>query len=250
MTTQSIDGLKADSVPSKVARRLLVVWRNPVTRTFATVAQLNQLDDGRFVFNYMDNAQVEDGFFPLDEYPDIKTTYLSDSLPVFFANRVMSSGRGSYAEYLDRLGIASFASSEIPMEVLVRTGAGRATDTFHVVEAPVNEADRFESRFFVSGIAHIDGAVEIVRSLRSGASLALRAEPGNEANSRAVLLDADEGRPIGWVPDWLCDQVRTLMDDGFELRASVEQVNETAPLRLQVLCRIDAIKVRPASETA
>ena len=248
MTTQSIDGQIVSTTLSDVARRLLLVWQNPVTRKFATVAHLNQLDDGRFAFSYLEGVQSEEGFFPLDEYPDLDVTYLSDSLPVFFANRVMSSGRGSYAEYLDRLGLTSVASAEVPMEVLVRTGAGRATDTFHIVEAPSSRADRFESRFFVSGIGYIEGAVELVRSLQSGANLTLRPEPGNQANPRAVLLDAHDERPIGWVPDWLCDQVRTLMEDGFELRASVERINEAAPLRLQVLCRIDATKALPIHE--
>jgi hypothetical protein len=242
MTTQVIKRPSRSNAQSDIARRLLIVWRNPSTRMFATIGRLDQLEDGRFVFGYLESAKLADGFFPLDEFPDVSGTYISDALPVFFSNRIMSVDRGSYGEYLERLGLASLSSDEVPMEVLIRTGGGRATDTFHIVEAPIDEADRFESRFFVSGIGHIDGGAHLVRSLRAGVALSLRAEPSNEANSRAVLIDAEAGRPIGWVPDWLCDQVRTLMDDGFEIRASVDQVNENAPLRLQVLCRIEAIR--------
>jgi hypothetical protein len=250
MTTQLTERYGADhSSSSDVARRLLVVWRNPSTRRFATVARLDQLEDGRFAFSYSDKAECEEGFFPLDEYPDIRATYVSETLPVFFANRVMSVGRASYKEYLGRLGLASLSSSEVPMEVLIRTGGGRATDTFHIVEAPVDEADRFESRFFVSGIGHLAGAPDRVRQLRAGVNLQLRAEPTNEINSRAVLIDVEAEEPIGWVPDWLCDQVRTLMDEGFELRASVDQINVEAPLRLQVLCRIEAVRTKSNTAT-
>lgn len=244
MTTQLADWRDArHSGQSEVARRLLVVWRNPSTRRFSTVARLDQLEDGRFAFSYVDSAKFEDEFYPLDEYPDVHGTYVSDTLPVFFANRVMSVDRASYGEYLERLGLATLSSAEVPMEVLVRTGGGRATDTFHIVEAPVDEADRFESRFFVSGIGHIDGAPERVHSLRAGAVLRLRPEPSNEINDRAVLIDIEAERPIGWVPNWLCDQVSAMIDDGFELHASVEQVNVEAPLRLQVLCRIEAVRM-------
>jgi len=250
MTTQLTKQHDLGRSPSSdVARRLLVVWRNPSTRRFATVARLDQLEDGRFAFSYSDSAESEEGFFPLDEYPDVRATYVSETLPVFFANRVMSVDRASYKEYLGRLGLSSLSSAEVPMEVLVRTGGGRATDTFHIVEAPVDEADRFESRFFVSGIGHLAGASDRVRRLRAGVSLQLRAEPTNDMNPRAVLIDVEAEEPIGWVPDWLCDQVSSLMDEGFELRASVEQINVEAPLRLQVLCRIEAVRTKSNSAT-
>lgn len=244
MTTQLIDRQRIRP-DAQVARRLLVVWRNPSTRRFATIGQLDQLEGGRFTFSYSSSAAKEQGFFPLDEFPDLRKVYESETLPVFFTNRVMSVGRASYGEYLSRLGIAGLPADDVPMEVLARTGGGRATDTFHILEAPPGEKNEFSSRFFVSGIRHIDGALALVRSLHAGAELELRPDPMNEANPRAVLIDAADDRPIGWVPDWLCNQVRTLMEDGFELRATVDQVNADAPARLQVLCRVDVIRRQP-----
>ncbi|WP_314137776.1 HIRAN domain-containing protein [uncultured Plantibacter sp.] len=241
MTTQLHDRVASD-VPAQVLRRLSVVWRNPESRRFSPVGTLDQLDNGRFVFEYTAQAQSTDGFVPLDEYPDFGESYVSDALPVFFQNRVMSTGRVSYADYLDRLGLTGVSAEDIPMEVLVRSGGGRATDTFHIVEAPVHEGDEFSSRFFVSGIGHTEGAGVLVAALSAGDQLELRPDPANPANARAVLLDAQEGRPIGWVPDWLCEQVSELVESGVELRATVDRVNKDSPARLQVLCRID---VRP-----
>lgn len=223
-----------------VARRLLVVWRNPESRRFVVVAQLDQLVSGSFLFAYAERASSEPGFFPIDEYPDLKATYFSNSLPVFFSNRVMSSDRASYQEYLQRVGLASFRPDDVPMELLARTGGGRATDTFHVVESPLDEAHHFESRFFVSGISHVPGGSALVSRLRDGARLSLRPEPTNEVNPRAVLLDVEDNRPIGWVPDWLCEPVSVLIEEGYALQAVVERVNPDAPARQQVLARIDA----------
>lgn len=241
MHTQLVHSVTA-APSTDVARRLLVVWRNPKSRRFAVVAQLDQFVSGKFVFAYTEGALNEPGFFPIDEYPDLEASYLSDSLPVFFANRVMSADRASYNEYLERVGLASFQPDDIPMELLVRTGGGRATDTFHVVESPLDAADHFESRFFVSGISHVPGGSELVSRIHGGARLALRPEPMNEVNPRAVLLDVADNRPIGWVPDWLCEQVSGLMEEGYALEAVVDRVNPDAPARQQVLARIDAIR--------
>ena len=84
-------------------------------------------------------------FVPLLEYPDPESAYVSNELPAFFANRVLSAARPNCARYLDWLGVDALDDQDVPFEVLARTGGGRATDTFHVVDLPISDEDAFRA---------------------------------------------------------------------------------------------------------
>ena len=246
MTIQLLD-LKFGSAPPPVKRKLLLIWRDPHTGRSSAVGHLDQLVGGRFLFSYSANASQIEGFFALDEYPDFNLIYATETLPVFFANRVMSSGRSSYLDYLQRLDVDQLSEVDIPIELLIRTGGGRATDTFHVVEAPAIDGGSFSSNFFVAGISHVDDAQARINELTAGTALTLRPEPNNPRNPRAVLLDLEANKAIGWVPDWLCGHVQDLMDAHYELDVRVSRVNKEAPLRHRVLCNVQGV-IRKSSD--
>jgi len=125
--------------------------------------------------------------------------------------------------------------------VLIRTGGPRATDTFHVVDDLTYSADgRVVSRFLASGIRHVGGAHERLRLLRGGERLCLRDEPDNCANPRAILIDVRNDEPVGYVPDWLVEDVHSLRERASEFTVTAERVNPNAPWHLQLLCRIEA----------
>ena len=220
-------------------RRLLVVWQNPATSRFVRVGELDELADGRMAFSYLESAAADPDFFPLDEFPDLSRSYVSDGLPGFFANRVMSTHRDSYGSYRSWLGLGD-AGADTPTEVLARTGGPRATDTFHVVDLPGVTAGRLESRFFVSGIRHVQDAARRLEALEIGAELGLRPEPENPVNPDAVLVDVRDGVEVGWVPDWLVAELRALREQGQDLRCFVEQVNPDAPAHLRLLVRLES----------
>lgn len=225
-----------------VKRTLLVVWQDPLNRRFQTVGQLDYLDDGEYVFKYLEGARSE-RFFPLDEYPDLDHVYESSTLPVFFANRVMSSERPAYSQYLSWLGLEGMAGSDVPVEVLARTGGGRATDTFHLVDSPTMGDGRFESRFFVSGLRYVTDGIARAGELSEGEELELVPEPNNPINPRAMLVTNKSRAQIGWVPDWLCHEVSRLADAGWRLHATAEKINSEAPVHTRVLCAIVATRV-------
>src|SRR4051812_43839179 len=93
-----------EAVPSRVngqnvSRKLLLIWQHPVTRKFSRVGRLEQLENGTYRFSYFPDVSDIDGFFPLNEYPDVQRDYLSAGLPAFFTNRVMSAERDNYEQY-------------------------------------------------------------------------------------------------------------------------------------------------------
>lgn len=221
-------------------RALVLVWQNPDTRRFVRVGQIDALPGDRFAFHYLTGAEAESGFVALDEFPNLNQVYVSNEIPAFFANRILSAERRGYRKYLDWLGVSDLTESEIPFEVLARTGGGRATDTFHVVDLPSKTDEHFQSRFFVSGIRYSDSADAALASISDGSTLVLVLEETNEVNPKAVVIDTVDGSKIGYVPDWLCGDVHSLIKRGWKLAATAERVNADAPAHVRVLCRIDA----------
>lgn len=222
-------------------RRLFVVWQNPSTRRFVRVGHLDQLQDGEYEFAYEPAAEDVDGFPGFAAFPDFDRRYRSGQLFPFFTNRVLSPRRPEYPQYVAALGLGSAPE---PVEMLARSGGGRATDTVHVVPEPQATPDgRHELLFLTSGVRYIDGVDERLSRLRVGDRLALRREPDNSADSRALLVDASRGEPVGWVPHYLLDLVHGYLA-GSTVEVYVERINgpEVVP-HLRLLCRLEATPV-------
>lgn len=220
-----------------VSRSLWLIWLRPSDRTFVKVARLDELVDGRYLFGYLDAAASEPEFTTLDGFDDPKAIYVTDALPAFFQNRVMTPQRIGYEDYSRWLGLES-DESQAPFEILVRTGGSRATDTFHVVGVPLETETKFECRFFVSGLRHVIGVQERLAGISPGDQLKLRPEPENEVDWLAVIVADGQEAQLGWVPNWLVREVNELIarQDGIEVEA--EQINLDAPHHLQLLVRL------------
>lgn len=235
--------LALDQVDLTVSKRaLILVWQHPETRRFVKVGQIDSLPRGRFAFHYLpDVADVAD-FVPLDEFPNLDRAYVSDEVPAFFANRILSSERRGYDKYLNWLGVADLSHADIPFELLARTGGGRATDTFHVVDLPASDSSTFTSRFFVSGIRYIEDVDRALGEIQNGSELVLELDESNSVNPKAVLIETLHGSTVGYVPDWLCSDIHTLISNQWTLSATAERVNPEAPAHVRVLCRVEAQK--------
>jgi hypothetical protein len=218
-------------------RRLRLIWKDPQTGRYSHIGWFDALADGRYSFSYAAGAVENKNFTHVSQYPDLSRTYVSESLPAFFANRVMNRRRPSYEQYIDWLGLTPDA---LPVEVMARTGGGRATDFYQLVEDLDLRDGHCEARFFVSGMRHVTPGLALLDDLQKGQELDLRDEPDNPVNERAVLLNT-EGRPVGYVPDWMVNDVHRLRTEG-AVRVYVDKVNPDAPARLAVLCRLVATR--------
>ena len=223
-----------------VARRLFLIWQNPGSRQFVRVGTLFELVDGRYAFEYTASARATDDFYPLTQFPDMERTYVSTGLPAFFVNRLMSRKRESFTSYLHALGIDSDAV-DTPMELLARTGGPRATDTFHLVDDLMADADGVVvSRFLASGVRYLDADGTHLARVRDGDRLRLRPEPDNPKNGRAQLVCVASGAAVGYVPDWLLNDLEDLQARVDELSVIAERVTADAQPHLRLLCRIEA----------
>jgi hypothetical protein len=221
-------------------RRLYVIWQDPDTRRFCHVGHLDVHPDGQHIFEYEPDAGTIPGFDGFAAFPDLNHTYRSDQLFPFFANRVLSPRRPEYETYLTALDIRD--DDMVPVELLARAGGTRATDTVHIVPEPrIDEDGRHMLLFLASGVRHIASERDRVSELRAGDELTLRSDHDNPVNPAALLLDNTTGEPVGWVPDYLLDQVRHYLNQG-PVRVFVERASGTdVPAHLRLLCRLEAL---------
>lgn len=208
---------------SSLVRRLVVAWQNPRTRSMHPVGVLEE--DGQtytYRFRYLKRAAEAEDFRPFLGFPDLGRSYTSNRLFPLFAQRVMDARRPDYEGYLDSLGLSGRPG---PMEILARSGGKRVGDMIQLFPEPqTGENGATSCLFLVHGIRHIPGAEDRVERLNRGDVLHLLDEPSNPKNPRAILVTADGGDRIGWVPDLLLDYVHIARNHG-PTQVRVERAN-------------------------
>jgi len=228
-------------MPVDSERRLYVAWRHP-EGSIIPVGLLVQRADGAeqsFEFAYLKRAEQLDAFEPLPGLPDLNLRYESTQIFPVFANRQMPRERPDYDAFVQQLDLTVEAD---PFEVLARSEGQRATDRIEVFAAPSIADGDLTALFFARGVRHIEGASEAIAQLEVGDALHLEAEPSNPVNERALLMNSDTGRTVGYAPDYLLDTIHDLREiSGPAVRVLVEHVNPaTSAPHMRLLCRLEA----------
>jgi transcriptional regulator with XRE-family HTH domain len=221
-------------------RDFRVVWQNLDTRKFVHVGWL-RFTGTAFVYQYTAEAHLDADFEPFPAFPDLHATYESADLFAYFAERVPSTA-------VDRSLPAALGLREdeaTPVELLARSWGRSPHDTIQVVPEPSESSDGASSRFFLaSGVSHVDerdpdAVANRIARLRRNDPLALRDEPDNPINVKAILLEAS-GEIVGWMPDYLLDEAHKSRDAGDDLKVFVEHANgPEVPWHLRLLCRLE-----------
>ncbi len=221
---------------------LYLAWRQPDHRWWP-VGQLTR-QGTEYVFCYTKGALSAEkaGFRPLLSFPDRDDVYVSAELFPLFANRLLPTTRPGYGDFVQWLDLGPDTSDV--MVLLARSGGRRATDMFEVFAAPEPDVDgRYRTAFFVHGLRHRPPeALERALRLARGEHLLLKPEPGNVADPAALQVLTGEGTHLGFVPRYLCDDLRRLHTAcGDDVQVSVRRVNPPpTPLQFRVLCGIES----------
>jgi hypothetical protein len=176
------------------------------------------------------------GFQPFIGFDDLRRRYDSPVLFSLFRQRLMDPRRPDYGHYMGVLGLDGDST---PLEVLGRSGGGRAGDSIFLIREPEITAEgRTICTFFVHGVRHLAGAAERIARLRPGEALLLRDDVGNPVNPRVVLVSAADERRLGWVPNALVEYVQTARTER-PVSVRVRQVNDVdVPPNLRLLVRL------------
>ncbi len=225
-------------------KTLYLAWRQP-DQCWWPVGRLSH-DGSEYVFSYTKGAAsaAEGGFRPLLSFPDLDEVYVSRELFPLFGNRLPPRSRPDYQDFVEWLDLGPGEAD--PMGLLARSGGQRETDMFEVFPVPEpSPQNRYESAFFVHGLRHRGPGAEVeARRLAPGDPLVLKPEPENPHDPGALqILTTVGGTHLGFVPRYLCDDVRCLQGvAGPEgVRVLVRRVNAPpTPAQFRILCALDA----------
>ncbi len=221
---------------------VFLAWQSPTeTRAWYPIGRL-EADSavGPFRFCYVrgaQKAQREAGLQPLVSFPDFERQYASEQLFPLFRNRILSSEREEFDDYLRSLDLRPDVAD--PLEILAITEGRRQTDTLEVFpKIKVDEDGMFRCRFFLHGWRHVTKpAQERIDHLEQNAELRVAIEMNNPATGLAVQVQTTDYHMIGWTPRYLViDLVRAIGEAFTEIKATVVKMNPSpAPSQQRVL---------------
>lgn len=230
-------------------REFRVIWQDQATRTLVHVGWLVFTGD-EFTFSYVDEIKTHERFQPFPAFPALDETYRSDDLFPYFAIRLTSTADPHYEVVLDALGLTREEAT--PVELLALSPES-PHDTIQVVPEPTETPDGTLTRIFlVSGTRHADeqapdAVSRLIENLPVDAPLELVAEPGNPYNPKAIHLAAT-GKRVGWVPDYLLDELHRHIDSNRSVSITVVRANGPhTPDHLRLLCKL-TINPEPVPE--
>lgn len=221
-------------------REFRVVWQNLQTRKLVHVGWLRYT--GRsFTFHYTPEAHLDTDFESFPAFPSLDGAYESADLFPFFSDRVALA---SLPRTLPAaLGLEDDQAT--PVELLARTWGTSRHDTIQVVPEPTESADGLSIRYFLaSGVSHVnetepDTVSRRISLLKRDEALGLLDEPDNPVNPHAIALEWS-GEIVGWIPDYLLEELHKRRDAGDQLRVFVEHANGPEfPWHLRLLCRLE-----------
>jgi hypothetical protein len=219
---------------------LFVTWQDRASRKIFPVGRLVRLAEPasayEFAYVYGAREAAAVGFEPFLAFPSLDGVYRTRELPPFFGNRVMGHGRPDYAKFVQRLALVPDTANAD--QILARSGGVRATDPIEVFAEPERLQDgRFQCIFLVRSIRHLPNGEAVAATLEVGQRLYCMLDIQNERNPRAVALRTDDGRIVGYCPDYLADELDKRLGTDPSAEINVLAVNPgPVPVHYRVLC--------------
>ncbi|EMR4044841.1 TPA: hypothetical protein JI054_16675 [Acinetobacter baumannii] len=222
-------------------KSVYVMWQDMAdTRMWHPVAKLTQQSENDYLFNYTKGA-THKSFSCFPNMEDRNKVYRSETLFTFFKNRLIPESRPEHDSLFEWTGLS--ANSKDYIQLLAISGGEKKTDHFRIVNIPQNENGFYKTKFFVSGVNHLTDREKIhTESLKDGDRLDFEFEFDNPFDDKATLLFKDINKKVGYLPHYLCNDLRKLLDlsDKCEISINILKVNTTAPAQYRILCELKA----------
>ncbi len=228
-------------------RTLYLAWQDKKNaRGWYPVGRLDTDSKARYQFCYIHGAEVaqkETGFEPLLDFPKLNQRYTSSTLFPLFQNRVLTSDRKDFADYLRLLDMED---NPDPIEILSVDGGYRATDNFEVFpKIKKNHKDGlFHCRFFLHGLSHVNtDAEKKLLQLRNNDKLIVTVELTNPATGLAIQIQTLDYHMLGWAPRYLVEPLISAINTApGRCEAKLVQLNlMPAPSKQRALIELKAI---------
>jgi hypothetical protein len=231
-----------------LVRTLFVAWQDPVSRRIFPVARLTRRRSGEYELRYIGavRAAEQHGFTGLPGFEDREAWHVSPELPAIFRERPAPRQRVPS----EPAGQVAGASGELigelldatPISLFVRRRPGDAAERLEAFAPPLRAADgRRWGVFEARAVGRVQESLEVLAALAPHERVLVRAEPDNPYNSHALLIVRRDGAPLGYVPDYLANELAAVAGRPEQLELEVLESRRVtfapAPVVYRVLCR-------------
>lgn len=222
-------------------KSVFVMWQDLAgTRMWHPVAKLTQESEHSYIFTYTKGANHQ-SFSSFPNMEDKDKAYTSDQLFTFFKNRLMPESRPEHDSMFEWSGLT--ASSKNYIELLAISGGEKKTDHFRIVNIPKNQDGYYRVKFFVSSINYLnEEEKKHLNTLKEDESLDFLFDATNSVDCNATILLQDCEKKIGYLPHYLCKDLKSLLvlNSRESISIRVVKLNWDAPAQYRVLCELVA----------
>ncbi|MEO8181911.1 MAG: HIRAN domain-containing protein [Deltaproteobacteria bacterium] len=228
-----------------VIRNLFIAWQDPESRRIFPVARLTRRRSGEYELRYIGavRAAVQRGFAGLPGFEQLESMHVSAELPAIFRERAAPRRRVPR----EPPGIpAKELSGELldatPITLFVRRRPGDAPERLEAFAPPLRAPDgRRWGVFEARGVGRVQESAEVLAALAEHERVLVRSERDNPYNPHALLITRRDGTRLGYVPDYLANELAAVGGRPDQLELEVSEARRVtfapAPLVYRVLCR-------------
>lgn len=216
--------------------RLLVTWKNPVTRYRYEIGEL-QKENNEYTFLY-NNKEVEkakkDGFQSFGEFVDLETKYIQreGGLFVSFKTRIPSRKRKDFVEFLKKFGEERDPDEVDDFEILKLTRGALATDTIEVFEDIDFSKKEFET--FLVGVRHY---INEETYLKQDMTVGLVLEDNNSEDKNAIYLVNEKEQKLGYIPRIYSENIRKWLA-GKKYKVEIVKLLKLGRIRVEIKIKL------------
>jgi|SRR5690625_805913 len=212
-------------------KTLLVVWQDEISRLYYHIGTLSYYKD-YYEFSYTTKKSgqrklgdaLEKGYMIHPAFPKTDKAYRSEKLFPAFDRRIPSSDRHDFKAILKDLGLTKDASK---MEILRVTRGRLAADTYSFEQPLRREEDgKIRSSFFIHGMRHQNLPENWFSGLTASSLVKLVQEPTNPYDKNAVAIYTNNGKMLGYVPNFYSQAIFSLLEKDMTYVARVAYLND------------------------
>jgi len=227
-----------------LVRTLFVAWQDPESRRIFPVARLTRrrTGSGEYELRYINavRAAQQRGFAGLPGFEQLEETHVSAELPAIFRQR--PEPRRRLASEPGAAELAGELLDATPITLFVRRPGHDKPERLEAFAPPLRSPDgRRWGVFEARGVGRVQQALEVLAALEAHERLLVRAETDNAYNPNALALQRRDGTPIGYVPDYLANELAAVGGRSHQLEIEVLESRRVtfapAPAVYRVLCR-------------